>query len=147
MNGLFAQHTEDRPLRRVDAHLAARHDLQVKAADGVKVQIAFVVDVHDLETQLVGVPGEHDLGAASLVVDADGIAVHIDLDSVGVLFHCGLPHRPHRPLVARRAGSTEQIDEKPLGCWTHRSPYGLAGLSAVPTAQMTELTMRPTTPA
>ena len=107
VNGLFAQYTQDRPLRCVDAHLAARHDLQVKAADGIKVQIAFVVDVNDLETQLVGVPGEHNLGATSFVVDADGIAVHIDLDAVGVFFYRVLPHRPHRPLVTRRAGSTE----------------------------------------
>ena len=95
------------PLRRVDAHLAARHDLQIKAADGVKVQIALVVDVHDLETQLVGVPGEHDLGAASFVVDADGIAMHIDFDAIGVLCHRVLPHRSHRPFVTRRARSTE----------------------------------------
>ena len=107
VNGLFAQHAQDRPLRRVDAHLAARHDLQVKAADGVKVQIAFVVDVNDLETQLVGVPGEHDLGAASFVVDANGIAMHIDLDAVGVLFYRVFPHRSHRPFVTRRARSTE----------------------------------------
>ena len=107
MNGLFAQHAQDRPLRRVDAHFAARHDLQVKAADGVKVQIAFVVDVNNLETQLVGVPGEHDLGAASFVVDANSIAVHIDFDAVGVLCHRVLPHRPHRPFVTRRTRGTE----------------------------------------
>ena len=134
VNGHIADHAAHHAFVAQDVHTAAPRRGHIGAAHAVHVHEAFIADVLDHVTDLIGVRFKHDalaLGVRSQQRGPGG-AVGVVLHLVGKLAHPSGPLALARHFKPRGAGGVQQIQEKGLGGLGKRhGPQGLRGSALV----------------
>src|SRR6266699_3081242 len=116
---LFPDYAADRTLRAADHHALPHEDLGIPPADAGEIDVALVVHMRDLQSDLVDVAGEHEPGRALGIQRRHRVAVHVGCYLIGEGLHLVAPHAGRRRLEAGRPGRIEESFQEVEGVSSH----------------------------